>query len=113
MQTTAFVAAFPGTAFGTCRRPAGRAQLALRLTQQQMPRGLVAAQALGDSSKKQKGIRREDEPDEYWASKDEREGKSPFQDPLAQIGILAIFFPFIFLALAIAFGWVDLSGGRL
>lgn len=44
------------------------------------------------------GIRREDEPDEYWSSKGEREGKNPMSDPLAQIGVLAILFPFIFLA---------------
>jgi hypothetical protein len=34
------------------------------------------------------------------------------QDPLALMGIVAILFPFIFLGIAIAFGLVDLSGGR-
>jgi hypothetical protein len=34
------------------------------------------------------------------------------QDPLAQIGILAILSPFVILGLAIAFGVVDLNGGR-
>ncbi|EFN56280.1 hypothetical protein CHLNCDRAFT_145155 [Chlorella variabilis] len=78
-------------------------------------RQLVAARALGDSSNKPArggSLRREDEPEEYWTSQSERDGKSPFQDPLAQIGLLAIFFPFIFLAVGIAVGWVDLSGGR-
>lgn len=31
------------------------------------------------------------------------------QDPLAVIGILGIFFPFILLAVAIAAGYIDLS----
>lgn len=34
------------------------------------------------------------------------------KDPLAIIGLIAIFFPFVFLATAVALGWVDLSGGR-
>lgn len=51
-------------------------------------------------------------PSRYWSSKMEREGKSPFSDPLAQIGILAILFPFFFLLVAILFGWVDVNGGR-
>jgi hypothetical protein len=34
---------------------------------------------------------------------------TPIQDPLAIIGILAIFFPFVLLLLAIATGYIDLS----
>lgn len=34
------------------------------------------------------------------------------QDPLALMGIGAIMFPFFFLLIAIAFGLVDLNGGR-
>ncbi len=34
------------------------------------------------------------------------------QDPLAIIGILGIFFPFILLGIAIATGYVDLSNYR-
>ena len=43
----------------------------------------------------------------YWSSKGERAGANPLADPLAIIGILAIFFPFIFLLIAIALGYVD------
>ncbi|KAI7836127.1 hypothetical protein COHA_009957 [Chlorella ohadii] len=74
--------------------------------------GLLSLEPADNANKTSKGIRREDEPEEYWSSKGEREGKNPLSDPLAQIGILAILFPFIFLAIAIAFGLVDLSGGR-
>lgn len=34
------------------------------------------------------------------------------QDPLAIIGIVSIFFPFVILGVAIALGYVDLNGGR-
>lgn len=37
------------------------------------------------SDKSGGGIRREDEPEEYWTSEAERAGKNPFQDPLAQM----------------------------
>lgn len=70
-------------------------------------------QALGnDESERRKTLTRENEPDEYWSSKGEREGESPMKDPLAYIGLLAILFPFLFLGVAIALGWVDLAGGR-
>ena len=36
----------------------------------------------------------------------------PAQDPIAIIGVLAIFFPFVLLGIAAAFGLVDFSGGR-
>lgn len=36
----------------------------------------------------------------------------PTQDPLAIIGIAAIFLPFILLGIAIALGLVDVNGGR-
>lgn len=99
---------------GLARRPAATTVTTpLRFVQQ---RQRVTTQALGDSSNNTTSskttLRREDEPEEYWKSQAEKDGKSPFEDPLAQIGLLAIFFPFIFLAAAIAFGWVDLSAGR-
>ena len=34
------------------------------------------------------------------------------QDPLAIIGLVAIFLPFVILGIGIAVGWVDLAGGR-
>ncbi|GLC42629.1 hypothetical protein PLESTB_001121300 [Pleodorina starrii] len=60
-------------------------------------------------SKKKQFISREEEPEQYWSSKGEAEGANPMKDPLAIIGILAIFFPFIFLAVAIGAGYIDLS----
>ncbi|GFR52267.1 hypothetical protein Agub_g14802 [Astrephomene gubernaculifera] len=63
----------------------------------------------GQNSNQKKFITRDEEPEEYWSSKGERAGANPLQDPLAMIGILAIFFPFIFLGIAIASGYVDLS----
>lgn len=58
---------------------------------------------------KKKFLSREEEPDEYWVSKSEKAGANPFKDPIALVGILAIFFPFIFLLIAIATGAVDTS----
>ena len=49
----------------------------------------------------------------YWQSKIERSGKSPLSDPAAIIGILAIFFPFVILGIAIATGYVDVTAGRV
>lgn len=48
----------------------------------------------------------------YWQSEAEKRGDSPFKDPLAIIGIVAILFPFIFVLIAIAFGVIDVNGGR-
>jgi hypothetical protein len=45
----------------------------------------------------------------YWTSAGERKGSNPLADPLAIIGILAIFFPFILLLLAVGTGYIDLS----
>ncbi|GAB4821205.1 hypothetical protein N2152v2_008251 [Parachlorella kessleri] len=73
---------------------------------------LLAAKALGSDKGDKKVLTREDEPDEYWASAREKEGKSPWTDPLAIIGLLAIFFPLILLGVFAALGYVDLSGGR-
>ena len=65
----------------------------------------------GEDAKKT--LKREEEPEEYWQSKIERSGKSPLSDPAAIIGILAIFFPFVILGIAIATGYVDVSAGRV
>ncbi|KAI3426494.1 hypothetical protein D9Q98_008860 [Chlorella vulgaris] len=114
MQTKLAFATAVSAPSGFARRPAATTVITpLRFVQQ---RQRVTTQALGDSSNNTTSskttLRREDEPEEYWKSQAEKDGKSPFEDPLAQIGLLAIFFPFIFLAAAIAFGWVDLSAGR-
>ncbi|EFJ48770.1 hypothetical protein VOLCADRAFT_104607 [Volvox carteri f. nagariensis] len=63
----------------------------------------------GADGAKKKFITREEEPEQYWSSKGEQDGANPLKDPLAIIGILAIFFPFIFLAVAVAAGYIDLS----
>ncbi|KAG2454891.1 hypothetical protein HYH02_000722 [Chlamydomonas schloesseri] len=63
----------------------------------------------GTTSGQKKFISREEEPEQYWSSKGEAEGANPMKDPLAIIGVLAIFFPFIFLAIAVAAGYIDLS----
>lgn len=62
-----------------------------------------------DSSKNSGGLKREEEPEEYWSSERERKGESPFKDPLAVIGMVSIMFPFIFLVIASSLGLVDLS----
>ncbi|GMH41621.1 hypothetical protein BSKO_09531 [Bryopsis sp. KO-2023] len=56
-----------------------------------------------------KFITREQEPEEYWTSKAERDGESPMKDPMAWVGLLGIFFPFIILGIAIGTGYVELN----
>lgn len=60
-------------------------------------------------SKKKKFITKEEEPDQYWTSEGERKGANPMKDPLAIIGLIAIFAPFVILAIAAATGLVDLT----
>ena len=58
---------------------------------------------------KRKFITREEEPDEYWMSKGEREGANPWKDPITIIGLIAILAPFVILGIAVAVGYVDLT----
>jgi len=58
---------------------------------------------------RRKGLSREDDPDDYWMSKDERDGKSPFQDPLAWAAIAGLIVPFAILGIAIATGYVPIG----
>ena len=58
---------------------------------------------------KRRFITREEEPDQYWLSKGEREGSNPMKDPLAIIGVLAILTPFIIIGVAVAVGYLDLT----
>lgn len=58
---------------------------------------------------KKKFLTREEEPEEYWTSKAERDGESPMKDPMAWIGIGGILLPFVILGVAVAVGYVDLS----
>ena len=58
---------------------------------------------------KRRFITREEEPDQYWMSEGEREGRNPMADPLAIIGLVAILTPFIILGIAVAIGYLDLT----
>merc|ERR1712157_3224 len=57
---------------------------------------------------KKGGLTREEEPEEYWMDANTKAGKSPMQDPLAIIGVIAIFSPFVILAIAYASGYIEL-----
>ncbi|BDA42331.1 hypothetical protein COCOBI_03-2180 [Coccomyxa sp. Obi] len=59
-----------------------------------------------------KTLTREEEPEQYWQTASEKKGENPLKDPLAIIGIVSIFLPFIILAIAIATGVVDVNAGR-
>eukprot|EP00878_Enallax_costatus_P003834 GHUV01004050.1.p1 GENE.GHUV01004050.1~~GHUV01004050.1.p1 ORF type:complete len:136 (+),score=14.67 GHUV01004050.1:625-1032(+) len=69
----------------------------------------VQAKASVGGNEEKKVLRREQEPEEYWVSKSERKGANPMKDPLAIIGLTAIFLPFVLLGIAIATGLVDIS----
>lgn len=60
-----------------------------------------------ESSSKRKFITREEEPEEFWQSKDEREGKSPLQDPLALSILFGMAVPFVILGIGIATGYIE------
>ncbi|KAL3698292.1 hypothetical protein R1sor_012368 [Riccia sorocarpa] len=64
----------------------------------------------GDSKKadKKKFITKEQEPEQYWQTADEREGKNPMATPLPYILILSILSPFIILAVAFANNWIKI-----
>ncbi|PNW84610.1 hypothetical protein CHLRE_03g151200v5 [Chlamydomonas reinhardtii] len=72
-------------------------------------RALLGPDGKPGTTSGKKFISREQEPEQYWSSKGEAEGGNPMKDPLAIIGVLAIFFPFIFLGIAVAAGYIDLS----
>lgn len=66
-------------------------------------------QARAQSGDEKPKITREEEPEEYWGSKYEKKGANPMKDPLAIIGVAAIFFPFLLLLAFIATGVIDVS----
>ena len=72
-------------------------------------RPVVATNALGGSDDERPKLTRENEPEEYWVSEREKAGKSAFSDPVAIIGIHAIFFPIILLLILSGLGVVDLT----
>jgi len=55
-------------------------------------------------------LTRDAEPDQYWMDKNTKEGKSPFEDPMAIIGIFGLLSPFVILGIAIAVGYVEIGG---
>lgn len=54
-------------------------------------------------------LTRDNEPEEAWGSKFEKDGVNPLKDPLALIGLGAILFPFILLVFFIATGVIDVN----
>ena len=69
-----------------------------------LPRGAAAAA--------KPKLTREAEPEEAWLSKAEKEGKSPFKDPLAISAILGLLVPFVILGIAIGTGARAAAGRR-
>ncbi|BFI28703.1 hypothetical protein MPTK2_2g22260 [Marchantia polymorpha subsp. ruderalis] len=55
---------------------------------------------------KKKFITKEQEPEQYWQTADERDGKNPMASPLPYILILSILSPFLILAVAFANNWI-------
>eukprot|EP01023_Acetabularia_acetabulum_P022816 TRINITY_DN223_c0_g1_i1.p2 TRINITY_DN223_c0_g1~~TRINITY_DN223_c0_g1_i1.p2 ORF type:complete len:113 (-),score=18.57 TRINITY_DN223_c0_g1_i1:233-571(-) len=99
---------------GKCRQPAKQPSKLIK-SNKRLSTFKIRADAEPEpepEKKDKKFITREEEPEEYWKSAAEKAGKSPLQDPLALIGILSIFFPFIFLLIAIGTGVIDLSAGK-
>ncbi|EFJ08664.1 hypothetical protein SELMODRAFT_69660, partial [Selaginella moellendorffii] len=63
----------------------------------------------GSSSKeKRKFITKEEEPEEYWQSAAEREGRGPMSTLLPYIVIFGFSTPFVILALGFANGWIKI-----
>ena len=94
---------------GTATNAIARSTAARRASAGESRRGArVVVGAGGD--KPPKPLSREAEPEEYWMDKNTAAGKSPFSDPLAIIGIAAIFLPFLILGIAIATGYVEIGG---
>lgn len=59
-----------------------------------------------EPTKKKKGIKRDDEPEQYWQSEAERAGKGPMQTLLPWLAILGILMPFLILGIAFANGFI-------
>ncbi len=87
-----------------------RSAVARRASAGEARRGARVAVGAQDGGKPPKPLSRDAEPEEYWMDKNTRAGKSPFSDPLAVIGIAAIFLPFGILGIAIATGYVEIGG---
>mmetsp|Transcript_24530 Transcript_24530/g.53569 ORF Transcript_24530/g.53569 Transcript_24530/m.53569 type:complete len:116 (-) Transcript_24530:306-653(-) len=83
--------------------PYGASALRARVQVSTPGRRIVKVRAEGPK------ITRKSEPEEYWTSESEKEGKSPLEDPMAIAAISGILVPFLILGVAIATGYVELN----
>jgi len=91
------------------RTPYGASALRARVRQVSSGRSAVKVQALMDDKDAKKMPTRKEEPDEFWRSEAEKEGKSVFSDPMAIAAISAILVPLLILGIAIGTGYVELN----
>lgn len=69
---------------------------------------MLGAEPQPNDSGKQPRITRENEPEDYWRSDAERQGKSPWQDPMAWAALSGILVPLVFLAVGFATGYLEM-----
>mmetsp|Transcript_33601 Transcript_33601/g.106862 ORF Transcript_33601/g.106862 Transcript_33601/m.106862 type:complete len:124 (+) Transcript_33601:151-522(+) len=86
-------------------RPSAVTSLNRRATTARAGRSQSAVVAVFGDDKP--GLKREDEPEEYWQSEGEKAGKSPLKDPLAISAIIGIIVPFVILGVAFATGVIE------
>lgn len=60
----------------------------------------------GEKKPEKKFITKEEEPEQYWTTAAEREGKNPMQTLLPYIALLTLIAPFAILAVAYTQGWI-------
>lgn len=74
----------------------------------QRPLALFGDKTSGDNEKgkDKKFITKEEEPEQYWQTAAEKEGKGPMSTILPYIVILGFLTPFIILGIAFANGWI-------
>ncbi|XP_024358733.1 uncharacterized protein [Physcomitrium patens] len=72
------------------------------------PSALFGGGGADDKKPEKKFITKEQEPDQYWTTAAEREGKNPMQTLLPYIALLTILSPFAILAVAYANNWIKL-----
>ena len=116
--TTARVASKPVAR--SCRRsancysPASTANRASARTERRLGVATKAARTgrnvvciMGEDGDGQPKLTRDKEPEEAWLSKAEKEGKSPFEDPLAIAFIVGVTLPLVIVFFALATGVVS------
>lgn len=60
----------------------------------------------GEKKPEKKFITKDEEPEQYWTTAAEREGKNPMQTLLPYIALLTLLSPFVILAVAYTQGWI-------